>query len=249
MPMDMETVRRRLGGRALHYFETLGSTMKEATRLGHENAPGGTAVVAGEQTEGRGRHGRVWHSEKDSGLYVSIVLRLQLPQHAVPVLSLAMGLAGAEAIARSTALVCDLRWPNDLMLDERKAGGVLIEMHEDFAVAGIGINVNQTVFPDEIASQATSLWLVSGRPQSREDLLECLLPAVDGFSRMLAEGGKHTIIDLFSRSSSYARRKRVRVENTGDEGVTAGLDSSGFLILEKEDGSQSLVLAGGVRPV
>jgi BirA family biotin operon repressor/biotin-[acetyl-CoA-carboxylase] ligase len=249
-PLNIERVRRQLPGRRIEWFETVGSTMHEAARLAAAGCPSGTAVVADEQTAGQGRHGRSWHSEPGSGLYVSVVLRVPLPADSLPVLTLALGLAAAEAISRATGLGPDLRWPNDVMIDQKKVAGILVQLVDSVAVAGIGVNVNHARFPPEIASEATSLRLATGNSQSREDLLILLLPAIDSFCRMLLEGGRGPVLEMFSRHSSYVRGRRVRVEQPGGtvEGTTAGLDPSGFLILRADDGSESLILAGGVRP-
>jgi len=238
-------------GRKIFFFDSITSTMHEAAALAAAGCESGTAVVAEEQTAGQGRHGHVWHSEAGSGLYVSVVLRLPLQPDSLPVLTLALGMATAEAIARVTDLKPDLRWPNDLMLGGKKTAGILAQIVDSAVIAGIGINVNHPAFPPEIAGEATSLRLASGRAHSREDLLGTLLPTIDSFCRMLVEGGRERIIDLFARHSSYARGKRVRVDQPGGviEGTTAGLDPSGFLKLRADDGSESLILAGGVRPV
>jgi BirA family biotin operon repressor/biotin-[acetyl-CoA-carboxylase] ligase len=251
MALDIELVRRSLPQRQVHYFATLGSTMAEGARLAQTGCPAGSAVVAGEQTAGQGRYGRAWHSEKDSGLYVSIVLRPILPAEALPALTLALGLATAEAIARVTGQGCDLRWPNDVMLGGAKVAGILVQLQDSCFVAGIGINVNHCAFPPEIAAEATSLRLQTNREQSREQILIALLPAVDSFVTMLAEGGRQVILDAFSRRSSYARDKRVRVDQGARKllGTTAGLDESGFLRVRGDDGSETVILSGGVRPV
>jgi BirA family biotin operon repressor/biotin-[acetyl-CoA-carboxylase] ligase len=225
--------------------------MHEAATLAAAGAPSGTAVVAEEQTAGQGRHGHSWHSEPGAGLYVSIVLRLPLPPDSLPVLTLALGLATAETIARATDLQPDLRWPNDVMLGDKKTAGILVQLVDSVAIAGLGINVNHPALPPEIANEATSLRLATGRLQSREDLLIGLLPTIDSFCRMLLQAGRQPIIDQFERRSSYARGKRVRVDQPGGTvtGTTAGLDPSGFLKLRADNGSESLILAGGVRPL
>lgn len=250
MPFDIDCVRNRLPGRQIYYYESIGSTMQEAARLAAQGCTSGTSVIANEQTAGQGRHGHHWYSERDSGLYVSIVLRPGLPAESFPALTLALGLATAETISRAMDLRCDLRWPNDVLLRDKKVAGILVQLLENGAVAGIGINVNHGHFPSELESEATSLRIESGRAYSREDLLTCLLPAVDSFSKMLAEAGKQAVLDMFSRHCSYAQGRRVRVRQSGGEieGTTAGLDASGFLILKKDDGGQSLIVTGGVRP-
>jgi BirA family transcriptional regulator, biotin operon repressor / biotin---[acetyl-CoA-carboxylase] ligase len=248
--LNIELVRRRLPGRQISFFESITSTMHEAATLAAAGHPSGTAVVAEEQTAGQGRHGHSWHSEPGAGLYVSVVLRLPLPPDALPVVTLALGLATAEAIARATDLQPDLRWPNDVMLGDRKTAGILVQLVDSVAIAGLGVNVNHPVFPPEIAGEATSLRIASGRPHSREELLIGLLLAIDSFCRMLMEGGRQMILDQFTRHSSYASGRRVRVERPGGivTGTTAGLDPCGFLRLRADDGSESLILAGGVRP-
>jgi len=248
--LDIEQVRRQLPNRQISFFEAIASTMHEAAKLAAAGCPSGTAVVAEEQTAGQGRHGHSWHSAPGAGLYVSVVLRLPLPPDSLPVLTLALGLATAETIARATSLAPDLRWPNDVMLGEKKTAGILVQLIESAAVAGIGVNVNHPAFPPEIVADATSLRLATGHLQSREDLLIGLLPTIDSFCRMLVEGGRQPILDQFARRSSYVRAKRVRVDQPGGilTGTTAGLDPSGFLKLRKDDGSESLILAGGVRP-
>jgi len=250
MPFDVELVRQNWP-QPVFYFPTLDSTMLEATRLAEAGCEPGTVVVADEQTAGQGRHGRRWHSEPNAGLYVSIVLRPDLAPDSLPVLTLALGLAAADAIAEAASLHCDLRWPNDLMLDGRKVAGILVQLLDSAAIAGIGINVNHSAFPADIAAEATSLRIAAKRPHSREQLLVALLNAVDRYQSILTGAdGKQRILSMFSLRSSYASNKRVKVEQGSAvvEGTTAGLDASGFLILRKDDGTEDLVLAGGVRP-
>jgi len=249
MGLDIEYVRRRLPARVVSYFPSIDSTMPEAARLAAAGCGPGTIVVADEQTAGQGRYGRYWHSEPDSGLYVSIVLRPALSSASLPVLMLALGLATAEAIARSTDLACDLRWPNDVLIQEKKVAGILVQLQDRFVIAGIGVNVNHSAFPPDLADIATSLRLASGKMQSREGVLVALLPAVESFCRMLVDGGKDAILKMFYRASSYAQGRRVVVEAVDGviEGTTAGLDPSGFLLIQQDDGTKRLIVAGGVR--
>jgi len=250
MPFDIEFVRQNWR-QPVSYFATIDSTMLEAARLAGAGCEHGAVVLADEQTAGQGRHGRHWHSELNSGLYISVILRPELHPDALPVLTLALGLATADAIAETTGLTCDLRWPNDVMLDGRKVAGILVQLVDSAAIAGIGINVNHGAFPPEIAAVATSLRIAAKRMHSREQLLIAVLAAVDRYAGVLvADGGRQKILDMFSKRSSYARNKRVTVDHGQSivVGTTAGLDASGFLILRKDDGTEDLVLAGGVRP-
>jgi len=228
--MDIERLRREFPSRRIHHYATVDSTMRAAVGL-----EPGSVVLADRQTAGQGRHGRWWHSEAGSGIYCSIVLK------PAPALTLALGLATADAIARSTGMACDLRWPNDVMLAGKKVAGILVQN----AIAGIGINVNQTSFPPELASEATSLRLHTDAPVSLTAIILALLPAVDRF----VELDKDTILRLFTRASSYAAGRRVTVAQPDGiiEGTTAGLDPAGFLIVRKDDGTDTLIVAGGVR--
>ena len=211
------------------WFAELDSTMLEARR---DPRPG-RVIVADRQTAGMGRHGRVWLSPPGEGLYVSMVLDVP----AAPVLSLALGVATREAIGAG-----DLRWPNDVLLNERKVAGVLAQSEQGVVIAGIGINVSQREFPEGLDTPATSLAL-EGIETTREALLERLVEAV---SRSVALP-RAEIIARFTAASSYVSGKRVRAE--GIEGVTCGLDASGFLRVRDDNGTERTILAGGVRPV
>jgi BirA family biotin operon repressor/biotin-[acetyl-CoA-carboxylase] ligase len=232
--MDVERLRREFPARRIDYYPAIDSTMRAAVGL-----EPGSVVLADEQTAGQGRLGRSWHSEAGSGIYCSIVLK------PMPVLTLALGLATADAIARATGLACDLRWPNDVMLAGKKVAGILVQVADGNAIAGIGINVNHTSFPAELASEATSLRLHTGAPVSLTAIILALLPAVDRF----VELDRDTILRLFTRASSYAAGRRVTVAQPEGiiEGTTAGLDPAGFLIVRQDDGTDTLIVAGGVR--
>jgi len=232
--MNIELIRRALPDRRIDYHRAIDSTMRAAAGL-----PPGAIVLAGEQTAGQGRHGHTWHSEPGAGIYCSIVF------HPAPVLTLAIGLAAVDAITDVTGLVCDLRWPNDLMLGGRKTAGILVQLVDGLAIAGIGINVNHAAFPPELAAEATSLRLYSGSEWSREEVVIALIPAVERFAALSIE----EVLDLFTHASSYASGRRVVVHQPGDDihGVTAGLDAAGFLKVRKDDGTHTLILAGGVR--
>ena len=228
--MDIERLRREFPARRIHHYPAIDSTMRAAIGL-----EPGCVVLADEQTAGQGRHGRRWHSEPASGIYCSVVLK------PMPVLTLALGLATADAIARATGIECDLRWPNDVMLAGKKVAGILVRN----AIAGIGINVNHTSFPPELAAEATSLRLHTDRPVSSTGILLHLLPAIDTF----VELDQDTILRRFTRASSYAAGRRVTVAEADGiiEGTTAGLNPAGFLIVRKDDGTDTLIVAGGVR--
>ncbi len=220
-----------------------------AAELARAGAPSGTVVGADEQTAGMGRLGRKWDSQPDSGLYVSIVLRLALEGASLPLTMLALGLAAREAIGALTDISPDLRWPNDVLIAGLKCAGILATWENEAIIAGIGINVNQTSFPPNLETPATSL-LLRGAKVRREDLLVQLLESTDRWSEMLTRHPEE-ILRRFADASSYASGRRVRVDQSGRtlEGVTCGLDSSGFLLVREDNGAQTTILAGGVRPV
>jgi BirA family transcriptional regulator, biotin operon repressor / biotin---[acetyl-CoA-carboxylase] ligase len=242
MPFDVASVRARLPGREIEWFQSVSSTMTIAARLARDGCASGTIVGADGQVAGIGRHGHTWQSEACAGLYVSIVLR---PSD-LPLVMLALGLATQEAITQVTGLAPDLRWPNDVLLNERKCAGILAQLDGDAVIAGIGINVNHKQFPSEIASLATSLYLAGQRSVSREDLLVSLIHEVESCCKMSAP----EILRMFTRASTYALGRRVRVEQDDQiiEGVTCGLDPAGFLVVRSDDGKETTILAGGVRP-
>jgi BirA family biotin operon repressor/biotin-[acetyl-CoA-carboxylase] ligase len=223
--------------------------MSEAARLLSEGAPQGTLVIAEEQTAGMGRLGRSWISEPETGIYASILLRLPLSPSNLPIASLVLGLATAEAIHKATHVACDLRWPNDVLVNERKTAGILTHLVDGCVIAGIGINVNQTSFPRGLRTPATSLRMESnGRIQSREALIVALIESVEGFCSSLAASGPEAILRAFVSCSSYAVNRRVVLEEGGQKGLTAGLDENGFLLVRLDTGRIERIATGGIRP-
>ncbi len=223
------------------YLDRTPSTMIDAALH-----PPGTVVVAEEQTAGQGRLGRQWYSARGLGLYCSLVLAPPSQTDSPPVLTLALGLAAQEAIQRYAGISCDLRWPNDVLIGDRKCAGILVQLEGGKVIAGIGVNLNHRRFPPELAAVATSLRLATGREHSREDLLRHLLPAVDTYIKLVAEEGPDPILRLFSQASSYVYGRRVVAGAL--EGVTDGLDASGFLWLRTGRGRRRLIRAGNLRP-
>ena len=235
----------------IHRYASLRSTIQKAAELARAGCASGTVVVAGEQTAGQGRFGRSWHSEPNSGLYMSQVLRLKISQDSLPLVTLALGLAAAEAVAGVAGVVTDLRWPNDVLVNGRKCAGILVQLHDGTLITGIGVNVNHTAFPDELKPIATSLRIETGREHDVEHLLQALLRLIDDHIHSLMTHGRDAVLRAFSQASSYVRGRRVVVDQNGFEltGVTDGLDAQGFLLLRQDDGHRTVVVAGGVRPV
>ncbi len=240
-----------------HYFR-VGSTNLEGMQAAANGAPEGSVFVAEEQTAGRGRAGHSWVSEPSSGIYLSLILRPQIAPADALLLSLIAGIAVFDAVVEMTGIRPDIRWPNDLLIGDKKFCGILTEMNAEvtrvrYAVVGIGINVNQRSFPSELDAIASSLQLAAGHPWSRVALAAALLKSLDSeyrqlVSRDIAEA-RRAIYDRFEQRSSYTRGKRVHVdENGGYDGVTAGLDERGFLLVQTNVGMRT-VLSGDVRSV
>lgn len=255
--LTADVVKQRLKGslfgkRIYHFFKT-DSTNRVAFELGHAGEPEGAVVLAEEQTAGRGRAGHAWHSERAAGIYVTLLLRPRLAPVQAPLLTMMAGLSVHAAVEAVTGLVVDLKWPNDLMIRGKKAGGILTEMHADpgairFVVVGIGLNVNQEKFPGELTNIATSLRQETGKPQSRMELLVRLLREFETDYNRFVREGVASVVKRFEVLSSYAHGKRVRITNGTESflGTTVGLGPEGLLQVERDDGRVVTVIAGDV---
>lgn len=237
-------------------FDTIDSTNLEGIRRARTCASEGVCIVAREQTRGRGRLDRSWHSPKDAGLYVSLVLRPKFEMARWPLISLAAGLAVAEAIKNECGFQVDIKWPNDLLFNERKLCGILTETVETeagpAAVVGVGINLTDQSFPAELATPATSIESVIGSEPDRESLLNELIGKLaQRYELLQSENGAKDIIRDWCAHSSYAFGRCVRVTAADEsfEGTTRGLESDGALRVETVDGAMKLVHAGDVTSV
>jgi BirA family biotin operon repressor/biotin-[acetyl-CoA-carboxylase] ligase len=243
------------GKRIYHFFRT-DSTNRVGMELGYAGEPEGAVILAEEQSAGRGRAGRSWHSERGTGIYVTLLLRPKISPVQAPLLTMMAGLSAYASIQARTGLQVDLKWPNDLMLNGKKLGGILTEMYADttlvrFVIVGIGMNLNQEKFPDDLSTIATSLRVETGSNQSRLELLARLLREFESdYNRFLREGAS-SVTARFTKASSYAVGKRVRVANGTESftGVTAGLAPEGLLQVEREDGRVVTVIAGDVTEI
>jgi len=251
--MLRQALKGSLFGKRIHHFFKTDSTNRVALELGHAGEPEGAVVLAEEQTAGRGRAGRLWHSDRAVGIYVTVLLRPRLAPVQAPLLTMMAGLSARSAVQAVTGLTVDLKWPNDLLLNGRKTGGILTEMHAEpgqirFVIVGIGLNVNQEKFPGALADTATSLRVETGKSQSRMELLVRLLREFENdYNRFLREG-MESVVARFEEVSTYAKGKRVRVTNGTESyvGTTAGLGPEGLLQVERDDGKVMTVIAGDV---
>ena len=237
-------------GAILHRFESVASTNDTARALALGGAAHGTAVLAGEQTSGRGTKGRGWHSAPGLGLYVSFILRgpedgaVPFP-HLVP---LAAGLAASDAILEAAGLETRLKWPNDILFEGKKLGGILAEgvgagSAGGFVIVGIGLNVRHAAadLPGDLWMTATSLRLAGRREAGVEALFGALCGTLERWYNVLAGGDKEAVVRAFGSRSAFSRGDAVKVETAGEifEAAYEGLDPEGRLAVRR----------GGAGPV
>lgn len=234
-------------------FESLPSTNLEAARLAAEGAAEGLCVVAGEQTAGRGRLQRQWVSPKGAGLYFSIVLRPQFEQNGWALLTLMAAVAVNDALRESCSLETDIKWPNDVLANDKKLCGILAETVETnmgrAVVLGIGINLTKQSYPEEFALVATSVEAESARTVDLENLLATLTNVLRRHYEALNKPfGTEAIIREWCARSSYCEGKFVRVVESNETftGTTRGLVRDGGLRVETNDGEIRIVHAGDV---
>jgi BirA family biotin operon repressor/biotin-[acetyl-CoA-carboxylase] ligase len=245
LPVDfaeaLERARPRLGrlGSEVLFFASIGSTSDVASTLAARGDCEGAIIVAGTQTAGRGRRGRTWFSPPSSGLYVSLVLTPRqarvTPDRAIALLTLAAGVALAEAVELVAGLPAEIKWPNDLFLGRRKLAGILAEgVTRDAVVLGYGINVGPMAYPRELSDRATSLELELGRAIDRPVLFAETLAALARRYDDLLEGRFDAILDAWRARAPGSRGARVSWETAAGprSGITAGVDEQGALLVD-----------------
>jgi BirA family transcriptional regulator, biotin operon repressor / biotin---[acetyl-CoA-carboxylase] ligase len=241
-------------GRPLHVLATTESTNDEALRGAKSGAAHGSTWVTEEQRAGRGRRGRTWVSPPGEGLLFSVLLRTGWPPHRLPSLALVAGLAVRDAVAAAApAASPQIKWPNDVLVEGRKLAGILVESttigsRVDAVVVGVGINVHTRHFPDELADRATSVALVApGVALDRSSLLADVLAGIDRDLHVVEARGLG-LLRARLEAVDGLRGKRVR-SDAGDEGVAAGIDDEGRLLVRRDDGDVARWLAGEVTLV
>jgi BirA family biotin operon repressor/biotin-[acetyl-CoA-carboxylase] ligase len=246
--------------REVRYLDETDSTNRVALDWAREGAPHGAAVVAEGQTAGRGRLGRSFHSPAYQNLYTTLVLRpdLALPDAPAWILATAVGVAEAVAATLGDGASVEIKWPNDVLVDGRKACGILMELGAEatrvaFLVVGIGVNLNvdPADFPDEFRARATSLAALRGAPVDRAAFARRLFEQLETVYDACAGEGFHGILPRFeARFRMRGRRVRVREhDGTEREGRVAGIDGDGALRLEVDGGRIERWLAGDVTLV
>jgi BirA family biotin operon repressor/biotin-[acetyl-CoA-carboxylase] ligase len=256
LPSEVKPLlRTKWMGRTLHYFQSIDSTNSKAYQLAMEGAKEGEVVVAESQSQGKGRLGRQWFSPPFLNLYLSVILRPKIPPHQASMMTLMAAVATAEAIQHSAGLDPKIKWPNDLLLRERKVAGLLNEIHSEadrihFIILGIGVNINMEtkMFPREIRQKATSLKIEKGEMISRKDFIQILLQRLERWYSTLLEEGPSAILEAW-RKWAEIKGRWIKVISFGEAllGRAIDIDSDGALIIETKEGGEKRILAGDVE--
>ena len=258
-PLSRESITPHLEtkwvGRELHCFEVLDSTNVTAREMAAAGAPDGAVVIADAQRRGRGRLGREWVSPARKNLYVSIVLRCDLPPERLAQINLLAGVAACETI-REWCPAAAIKWPNDVLLDGRKTAGILSELEQSAdrraVVLGIGVNLNSSLgdFPDELRDKATSLHLACGIDVDRARFAARLLGAVERHYEQWRRAGFAPVAARWRELAPLIGR-RIHVAEPGGtvEGEVVDLDDDGALRIRRDDGTEHRVVAGDVTVI
>lgn len=238
-------------------FDSVPSTNDVARELAMSGANEGLCVIAREQTAGRGRHGRSWSSPPGEGLAFSLILRPGVRPSDSPLITLAAAIAVTETLRTDFQITGDIKWPNDVLVRGRKICGILVEAAIDgdrlqYAIMGIGLNVAQRAFPEQIGDSATSMLLETGQVIRPDDFVEALLPRLE-YWYAAAISRPDRVIARWEELSSSGHDCLVSVESSDGsiEGVTRGLTPGGALIVELANGQRREIVSGDVkvRPV
>lgn len=239
--------------RKIIYLERTGSTNEDAKRLGAEGAKEGTIVVADCQESGKGRRGRNWVSPPGTNLYFTLLLKPEFAPEQASMLTLIMALSVAQALKQEAAVNPGIKWPNDIVLGQKKVCGMLTELTMEAGriqsvVIGVGINVYQTEFPEEIRSTATSLALEGAEQMERMDLLNVIMNCFEANYQIFLENGNLSGLKDDYESFLVNRGKEVRVLDPAGEytGTALGIDDKGELLVKLCDGRIERVYAGEV---
>jgi BirA family biotin operon repressor/biotin-[acetyl-CoA-carboxylase] ligase len=238
-------------GRRLHLHQRVTSTNDLAKELARSGEEEGSVVVAEEQTRGRGRVGRSWLSPR-GGLWFSLILRPSIAPQEAPRITLIFGAAVAKTLRRLYHVDANIKWPNDVLIREKKVCGILTEVEAEldvltFLVAGVGINANNSTeaFPEEIREGATSLKEELGRSVDRNELLAELLNEFERSYEVFLKSGRGSLmIDWQDLCSTLGRRVRILTPRATIEGEAVGIDEEGALLVRTREGERRRVLYG-----
>ena len=246
-----DQIHTKWAGKTVHFAKETDSTNLWIKRLAKEGAPEGTLALAEFQSAGRGRLGRSWEVPEGTSVMMSILLRPKFEPQYAPMLTLVMGMAVAKAV-KKLGFDVSIKWPNDVVVSHKKICGILTEMGVrdgkiDYAVIGVGINVNIREFPEEMADKATSLYLESGREFDRSQIPGLVMEAFEEYYEKFAatcdlSGLKEEYESILA---NYDQPVRVLAKEPY-EGVARGITDGGELLVEKTDGTIVAVSAGEV---
>ncbi|OOE10600.1 biotin--[acetyl-CoA-carboxylase] ligase [Fictibacillus arsenicus] len=231
-------------GKKVTYKTSVKSTQEIAHSLAREGAVEGSIVIADEQTGGRGRLGRAWQSPSGTGIWMSLILRPEIPLQKAPQLTLLIAVAASRAIEKVTGLEAAIKWPNDLLIKGKKVAGILTELQAEAdsihsVIVGIGMNVNQEKkhFSEEISEIATSLSIESGKTYKRAELAGAVLQEIENLYRSYLDNG-FAVIKLLWEARAYSLGKRITARSvTGSiTGYAKGITDEGVLLLEDDNG-------------
>lgn len=237
-------------GKKVYYFDTASSTMDIALQLGIKGSSEGTLILAETQTKGRGRLGRNWFSPKYKGIYFSLILRPKTSLHQTPILTLMSAVSICEAIKEKTGITSQIKWPNDILIQHKKLGGILTELNAEidlsrFIVIGVGLNVNND--KKTLTAGATSLREQKKEEISRLDLLQEILRKIEDNYLVFQKKGAGPIIDKWREwSVSLGRRVKVVYQKQHIEGQSLDIDVDGGLLIRNDAGLTQKVMAGDV---
>ncbi len=240
----------------VHWFDTVESTNTCAKTMAQEGAPHGTVLVAGAQTKGRGRMGRSFSSPADKGIYLSVILRPQVPAHDLMHLTCATAVAVCDAVEAASGYRPGIKWINDLIAQDKKLGGILTELSLDpgsglihYAVIGIGINCSQSRedFPSDIRDTAISLQTVTGKPASRYQLAAAMIRSLKEMdAQLLTE--QTAIMDAYRKDCITLGREIMLLRDEAQCHATAvDIESDGALLVKLPDGTQERICSGEAR--
>lgn len=227
-----------------HRFDEVESTNDIALEMGRRGAPEGSVVVARKQTKGRGRLGREWWDEKDASVLMSVLLRPDVPAVDVPKLAFVAGVAVADAVASMGCPDVALKWPNDVLARGKKVSGILVECENDAAAVGIGVNVNQASFPEELASTATSVLLETGNRHDVNELASRIaMGLLSDYSAYLSRGFEEIAARWRKYMWGVGQAASVCTGGETVRGIIAGIDSQCCLLLLECSGAVRKVVA------
>ena len=247
------TIHTKWAGENVVFFEETVSTNNEIRSLAEQGAPHGTLAVAEKQLGGKGRRGRVWTSPAGVGIWMSMLLRPQIDPLAASMLTLVMALAAKKGIEISTGLKSEIKWPNDLVLNKKKICGILTEMSTElmeiqYVIPGIGINVNQKDFPDDIKATATSLYIESGKIQKRSEIIAAIMEAFEGYyDTFIKTQDMSGLIEEYNANLVNLGNEVCVLDPAGEfRGVSEGINKEGALLVRLADGTLKEIISGEV---